>query len=132
MTKRLHTESGFALVVGLILLVLVSFVGMTAIKTSDTDVSIAGNQVKQTQAFYMAEAGAVNWMFDTKGYITIERVDQDPDEVFMIADFIVMTVIEENDNDGHDRANKGCHDPGATKKVFHRILPRFFISLYLR
>lgn len=33
----------------------------------------------------MAEAGAVSWMFDTKGYITIERSDQDPDEVFMLA-----------------------------------------------
>lgn len=33
----------------------------------------------------MAEAGAVGWMFDTKGYIAIERDNQDPDEVFMIA-----------------------------------------------
>lgn len=33
----------------------------------------------------LAEAGAVSWMFDTKGYITIERNNQDPDEVFMIA-----------------------------------------------
>ncbi len=33
----------------------------------------------------MAEAGAVGWMFDTKGYIVIGRTDQDPDEVFMIA-----------------------------------------------
>jgi transcriptional/translational regulatory protein YebC/TACO1 len=34
----------------------------------------------------MAEAGAVSWMFDTKGYLTIERTAQlDPDEVFMLA-----------------------------------------------
>ncbi len=33
----------------------------------------------------LAEAGAVSWMFDIKGYITIERTDQDPDDVFMIA-----------------------------------------------
>jgi YebC/PmpR family DNA-binding regulatory protein len=33
----------------------------------------------------MAEAGAVSWMFETKGRITIERDIQDPDEVFMIA-----------------------------------------------
>jgi YebC/PmpR family DNA-binding regulatory protein len=33
----------------------------------------------------MAEAGSVSWMFDIKGYITIERTDQDPDEVFMTA-----------------------------------------------
>jgi YebC/PmpR family DNA-binding regulatory protein len=33
----------------------------------------------------MAEAGAVGWMFATKGRITIERDKQDPDEVFMMA-----------------------------------------------
>ena len=33
----------------------------------------------------MAEAGAVGWMFETKGYIAIERTKQDPDEVFMAA-----------------------------------------------
>jgi YebC/PmpR family DNA-binding regulatory protein len=33
----------------------------------------------------MAEAGAVGWMFDTRGYITVERDDQDPDEIFMLA-----------------------------------------------
>ena len=33
----------------------------------------------------LAEAGAVSWMFDMKGYITIERTNQDPDEVFMLA-----------------------------------------------
>ncbi|MCK6624791.1 MAG: YebC/PmpR family DNA-binding transcriptional regulator [Anaerolineae bacterium] len=33
----------------------------------------------------MAEAGAVSWMFENKGYIAIERTKQDPDEVFMIA-----------------------------------------------
>lgn len=33
----------------------------------------------------LAEAGAVSWMFDMKGYITVERDNHDPDEVFMIA-----------------------------------------------
>lgn len=33
----------------------------------------------------LAEAGAVTWMFDTKGYITIPHNDLDPDEVFMTA-----------------------------------------------
>jgi YebC/PmpR family DNA-binding regulatory protein len=33
----------------------------------------------------LAEAGAVSWMFTTKGYISIERAGQDPDDVFMIA-----------------------------------------------
>lgn len=33
----------------------------------------------------MAEAGAVSWMFETKGYIAIERANHDPDDIFMIA-----------------------------------------------
>ncbi|MDM8532669.1 YebC/PmpR family DNA-binding transcriptional regulator [Anaerolineales bacterium HSG25] len=42
-------------------------------------------RVFNRQGGNMAEAGAVGWMFDTKGYITIERTDQDPDDIFMIA-----------------------------------------------
>ncbi|MCB0155909.1 MAG: YebC/PmpR family DNA-binding transcriptional regulator [Anaerolineae bacterium] len=34
----------------------------------------------------LAEAGAVSWMFDTKGYITVEPSDEmDPDDIFMLA-----------------------------------------------
>ena len=32
-----------------------------------------------------AEAGAVMWMFESKGLITVERADKDPDELFMTA-----------------------------------------------
>ncbi|MBN1995365.1 MAG: YebC/PmpR family DNA-binding transcriptional regulator [Anaerolineae bacterium] len=42
-------------------------------------------RVFNRQGGNMAEAGAVSWMFDTKGYITLERNDQDPDEIFMLA-----------------------------------------------
>ena len=42
-------------------------------------------RVLNRQGGNMAEAGAVSWMFATKGYIAIERADQDPDEVFMLA-----------------------------------------------
>ena len=42
-------------------------------------------KVFNRQGGNMAEAGAVSWMFDTKGYITIERTNQDPDEVFLLA-----------------------------------------------
>jgi len=42
-------------------------------------------KVFNRQGGNMAEAGAVSWMFDSKGYITIEPDDLDPDEVFMVA-----------------------------------------------
>jgi YebC/PmpR family DNA-binding regulatory protein len=33
----------------------------------------------------LAEAGAVTWMFDTKGYITVALDNMDPDDIFMLA-----------------------------------------------
>jgi YebC/PmpR family DNA-binding regulatory protein len=42
-------------------------------------------RVFNRQGGSLAEAGAVSWMFETKGYITIERNDLDADEVFMQA-----------------------------------------------
>jgi YebC/PmpR family DNA-binding regulatory protein len=33
----------------------------------------------------LAEAGAVAWMFDAKGYINVVRTDMDPDEIFLTA-----------------------------------------------
>ncbi len=42
-------------------------------------------RVLNRQGGNLAEAGAVSWMFDVKGYITIDRDDLDPDEVFMMA-----------------------------------------------
>ncbi len=42
-------------------------------------------KVFNRQGGNLAEAGAVSWMFDTKGYITIESDEMDPDEVFMLA-----------------------------------------------
>lgn len=33
----------------------------------------------------LAEAGAVTWMFDIKGYLAVARDDLDPDEIFMMA-----------------------------------------------
>jgi YebC/PmpR family DNA-binding regulatory protein len=42
-------------------------------------------KVFNRQGGNMAEAGAVSWMFDTKGYITLDCNDQDPDEIFMLA-----------------------------------------------
>jgi YebC/PmpR family DNA-binding regulatory protein len=33
----------------------------------------------------MAEAGAVSWMFESKGYITVARDERNPDDIFMMA-----------------------------------------------
>jgi YebC/PmpR family DNA-binding regulatory protein len=33
----------------------------------------------------LAEAGAVSWMFDTRGYLAVARDNLDPDDIFMMA-----------------------------------------------
>jgi transcriptional/translational regulatory protein YebC/TACO1 len=42
-------------------------------------------KVFNRQGGNLAEAGAVAWMFSTKGYIEIERDDHDADEIFLLA-----------------------------------------------
>jgi YebC/PmpR family DNA-binding regulatory protein len=42
-------------------------------------------RVFNKQGGNMAEQGAVNWMFDTRGYITVPNNAVDQDEVFMVA-----------------------------------------------
>ncbi len=56
-SKRLHNESGFALVTVLGILFLVTLIALGAFSTSDTDRAIASNNVRNNQAFYAAEAG---------------------------------------------------------------------------
>lgn len=55
---RLRNQSGFALLVGLLMLILVGFIGLASLRTSDTDMEITANQVRRTKAFYLAEAGS--------------------------------------------------------------------------
>lgn len=54
---KIKDESGVALVVALLIMVILTILGTAAIMTSTTDVKIAGNFKKSTNAFYAAEAG---------------------------------------------------------------------------
>jgi hypothetical protein len=58
MTKKLKNESGVVLIVCLFLLIMLSMIGISAIKTSNTDMDVSGNVFNKTAAFYLAEAGA--------------------------------------------------------------------------
>ena len=48
---------GFVLVVCIVLLLLLSLIGIISVTTSNNDVSISGNELHQTGAFYAAESG---------------------------------------------------------------------------
>jgi hypothetical protein len=50
-------EQGFVLVVCLILLLMLSLIGIASITSSTSDMKVSGNELKQTGAFYSAEAG---------------------------------------------------------------------------
>ncbi len=55
--KPLKNETGVATLIALIMIGMLTLIGLAAMSTSDNDVTIAGNQLKEMRAFYAAEAG---------------------------------------------------------------------------
>jgi len=70
---RITNERGMATLIALIMVAMLTLLGLAALSTSDDEVSIAGNQLQETRAFYAAEAGlekaaaALQSEFDTTG-----------------------------------------------------------------
>lgn len=52
----LNNESGFILVLGMAMLVVLTLIGLSATRTSVTDLKIAGNERIITQSFYIADS----------------------------------------------------------------------------
>ncbi|MCK4302200.1 MAG: hypothetical protein KAW91_05475 [candidate division Zixibacteria bacterium] len=57
MRKQISSQSGFATLIALIMVAMLSLIGLAALSTSDDDANIAGNQLQEMRAFYAAEAG---------------------------------------------------------------------------
>lgn len=57
MNIKIKDESGIALVIALLIMVLLTVLGTAAIMTSTTDVKIGANFQRSSSAFYIAEAG---------------------------------------------------------------------------
>ncbi len=55
--NRSGGENGFVLVICLILLLMLSLIGIASITSSQSDMQVSGNELKQTGAFYAAESG---------------------------------------------------------------------------
>jgi len=53
----INSESGVVLIVCMIILLMLSIIGIVSLTTSNSEMEIAGNEMKQTGAFYAAEAG---------------------------------------------------------------------------
>lgn len=56
-SMKWSNEEGFATLIALIMVGLLTLIGLAALSTSDDEVAIAGNQLQETRAFYAAEAG---------------------------------------------------------------------------
>ncbi len=57
MVQKINNERGFAALIALIMVVMLTLLGMAALSTSDDELSIASNELQEMKAFYAAEAG---------------------------------------------------------------------------
>ncbi len=57
MLKKLRNNNGMATFVAIMMMVMLTMIGIASIKLANDEVTIAGNEMNQTEAFYIAEAG---------------------------------------------------------------------------
>lgn len=77
-TKGFIDEKGIALILGMLLLLVATLIGISALNTSTYDVLISGNERASIQAFYVAEAGINELMGRFRAGATNEILDSDP------------------------------------------------------
>ncbi len=76
--KHLKEEKGMVLVLGMLLLLVVTLIGINALNTSTYDIRISGNERASVQAFYIAEAGINEFMGRFRASATNQISDNDP------------------------------------------------------
>jgi hypothetical protein len=76
--KHLREEKGIALVIGMLLLLIVTLIGISALNNSTYDLLISGNERASVQAFYVAEAGINEFMGRFRASATNQISDGDP------------------------------------------------------
>lgn len=74
--KILKSDKGFAALIALIMVGMLTLIGLAAMSTSDDEVTITGNELQETRAFYAAEAALeaaaarLHFLSDSVGTIT--------------------------------------------------------------
>jgi len=71
-------ERGIVLILGLLLLLILTLIGISALSTSIYDIRISGNEKSSVQAFYVAEAGINELMARFRTGVTNPIPDSDP------------------------------------------------------
>ena len=77
-SKHLTDEKGIVLVLGMLLLLLATLIGISALNTSTYDLIISGNERASVQAFYVAEAGVNEFMGRFRAGAANQISDSDP------------------------------------------------------
>ena len=77
-TKHLTEGKGTALVLSMLLLLVVTLIGISALNNSTYDLLISGNERASVQAFYVAEAGINEFMGRFREGATNQIADDDP------------------------------------------------------
>jgi len=75
---HLEEENGIALILSMLLLLVVTLIGISALNTSTYDILISGNERAAVQAFYASEAGINEFMGRFRDGTTNEITDSDP------------------------------------------------------
>ena len=86
-SNKLKEDSGSALIMAIMMLVLLTIIGLSALNNTDLELSIAGNEKAHKMAFYFAEAGnevskelvevAIEergWLSETGSTVTVDKV----------------------------------------------------------
>ncbi len=74
--QKIQSEKGFAALIALIMVGMLTLIGLAAMSTSDDEVTITGNELQETRAFYAAEAALetaaarLHFLSDSTGTIT--------------------------------------------------------------
>lgn len=77
-TTHLRERKGMVLVLGMLLLLVLTLIGISALNTSTYDLRISGNERASVQAFYVAEAGINEFMGRFRTGATNQISDSDP------------------------------------------------------
>lgn len=66
-----NNERGYALIVAILVLSLITMIGYAAVRTSTVELQISGNEHQIANDFYDAEGGLVDTLEDTGSWLTI-------------------------------------------------------------
>ena len=73
MFDKINRQDGFAALIALIMVAMLTLIGLAALSTSDDEIEISGNELNEMRAFYAAEGGLeqaaskIQAMFDSTG-----------------------------------------------------------------